>query len=415
MYGDMRNHANLLMLLLDLPHNFREVVNLKYPPLTQILALPIFGILNFFFDNTLLNAVSSLSIIWILSAILFVIYLNATINFHILKSGISKYRLLAFSVSCFVALSPLALTTSFSEGFLPAYVGIVLVIIYSYYFSRFHNNPVKVLIINTFFLFFMLFAYPLLSVTFIPIVLYYWVKNFVSSGLNLILFISMTLTSAAFLVSYLNYSSWSGAEGAGRFSPILTTFVINILVFFILSFRAETRFTLIFSITSLLNWLLIFYNYYLSNYISYYSLKLSWIWLILQLCLLIILFFRFFSSTSYKIYLVLLLPLWLFIFSSPYRSITSLVRSTDWVPTKATSLQFFNLKPNIPYLYYKNEEMNFRDERIINFWTAVNWKSTPNILSEWAYKLSDSNLTEICKLKKSVPELNIISSKPVSC
>ena len=96
MYGDMRNHTNLLILLLDFKHNFKDIIELKYPPGTQLLALPIFLFLNVFFENTILNAITALSILWIFSSFSFIYFLITL--FSLVKFFASSILLIVISV-----------------------------------------------------------------------------------------------------------------------------------------------------------------------------------------------------------------------------------------------------------------------------------------------------------------------------
>ena len=415
MYGDMRNHTNLLILLLDLKHNFVDIIELKYPPGTQLFALPIFLFLNILFEDTILNAITALSLLWIFSSFTFVYFLSSTINFLLSRIIDLRIRIMVLSISCLVSFSPLVLTTSFSEGFLPAYLGIVLVVVYSYFFSRFNNDLLKMLHINSVFLFFILFTYPLLSVSFMPIIFFFWIKYYMKQKLNQRLIFSMIFTTVFFFISYVNYSGWSGIDAAGRFSSPKISFLVNVLIIFILLFKASAKFSVLYALTSIANWLLVLFNYYLSNSFSYYSLKLSWLWLILQLCLLVILAFKIYSIRSYKLYFLLSIPIFLFLTSSPYKFIDSLVRSHDWVPTRSASQLFFQLNHNIPYVFFQNGNLDFRDERIINFWTALKWKQTPNEISVWAYSQFEHDISQVCGLKKSVKGLKIISTNNIMC
>ena len=415
MYGDMRNHTNLLILLLDLRNVFENVLELKYPPGTQLLALPIFLFLNIFFDNTILNAITALSMIWIFSSFTFVYFLSSTITLLQSKKINFKSRTVVLVISTLIAFSPLFLTTSFSEGFLPAYLGVVLLVIYSYFFSRFNTDLSKMLPINLIFLFFVLFTYPLLSVSLMTITIFFWIKYYLKNKLNIRLYFSVILTTVFFLISYINYSGWSGIDAAGRFSSPIISLLVNIFVFFILLFKTNSDFLMLYVWTSIANWLLVLFNFYLSNSFSYYSLKLSWLWLILQLCLLVILSFIIYPYGSIKLYLWLSIPIFLFLTSSPYKFIDSLVSSNDWVPTVSATQLFFKLDHNVPYVFFQNGNLDFRDERIINFWTALNWKQTPNEISDWAYNQFSHDISQICNLKRSVKELQIISTNNIVC
>jgi hypothetical protein len=415
MYGDMRNHTNLLILLLDFKHNFKDIIELKYPPGTQLLALPIFLFLNVFFENTILNAITALSILWIFSSFSFIYFLSSTIN--LLRSNVIDFtgRIVVLVLSSLIAFSPLVLTTSFSEGFLPAYLGVVLVVIYSYFFSRFYSDLFKMLNINLIFLSFILFTYPLLSVSFMPIIIYFWIKYYLKYRLNIRIYLSVIFTTVFFSISYINYSGWSGIDAAGRFSSPIISFLVNVFILFIVLLKKNANIFMLYLGTSTANWFLVLFNYYLSNSFSYYSLKLSWLWLILQLCLLVVLSFIIYPFRSFKLYLLLSIPIFLFLTSSPYKFIDSIFRSNDWVPTRSATQLFFRLNHNVPYVYFQNGNLDFRDERIINFWTALNWKQTPNEISVWAYNQVAHDISQICDLKRSIKELQIISSNNIVC
>jgi hypothetical protein len=109
------------------------------------------------------------------------------------------------------------------------------------------------------------------------------------------------------------------------------------------------------------------------------------------------------------------IPVCLFISASPYRFIDEVLLSNEWVPTKTATQLFFQLDHNVPYVFYQNQNLDFRDERIINFWAALNWKRTPNEISDWAYNQVEYDNFQICDLKSSVKGLQIISKNNIVC